>query len=102
MHCSASRPSLSTKVPYELLNKKFRTVQKLLDREITHSTTDLSSLISRPSATPQEVDKLLEGVSEKLSSLKRKAEECLNDEIDCIQSCKVRLDHLKVYASGVL
>ena len=87
-------------VPYELVNKKFRSVQKVLDREITSATTDLSSILGHPVATVQEVDELLEGMSQRLSSLKRKADECVKEEIDCVQSCKARLDHLKAYASG--
>ena len=89
-------------MPYELLNKKFRSVQKTLDREISQTTSDLSTILSRPSATGQEVDEMLQGMSHKLSSLKRKAEECVKEEIDCVQSCKTRLDHLKAYASGTL
>ncbi|XP_064383762.1 E3 ubiquitin-protein transferase MAEA-like [Halichondria panicea] len=88
------------KVPYELLNKKFRSVQKILDREITVTTSDCSTLLSQPTVTGQEVDALLLGVSGKLVSLKRKAEEAVKEEVECVQACKTRLEHLKAYASG--
>ena len=66
-------------VPYELLNKKFRMVQKTLDREVTHvmtATSDLGACVSRPDATVQEVSSLLHGVAQRLSSLKRKVNQC--------------------------
>ncbi len=92
-----------TQVPYELLNKKFRSVQKILDREITLTTSDCSTtLLSQPTATGEEVDTLLSGVSGRLVSLKRKADEAVREEIECVQACKTRLEHLKAYASGVL
>lgn len=89
------------KVPYELLNKKFRSVQKVLDREICVATSDCSTpVLNRPGITEQEVDSLLLRVSGKLVSLKRKAEETVREELECVQACKTRLEHIKTYASG--
>ncbi len=48
------------------------------------------------------MDALLLGVSGKLVSLKRKAEEAVKEEVECVQACKTRLEHLKAYASGEL
>ena len=62
-------------VPYELLNKKFRAIQKILDREVSHvssSSADLSEAASHPAATVGEISGMLEGVVQKLSSFKRK------------------------------
>lgn len=92
------------KVPYELLNKKFRAVQKILDREITqvtNSTSELSQSVVRPPETSvSSVSGLLGNVENKLLSLKRKAEESLEEEVECTRLCKARLDHLKEYVSG--
>lgn len=95
------------KVPYELLNKKFRAVQKVLDREITqvtNSTSELTQALSKTSETDAEklaaVGNLLGNVEQRLLSLKRKAEESLEEELECTRLCKNRLDHLKAYVSG--
>lgn len=94
-----------SKVPYELLNKKFRAIQKVLDREITqvtNSTSELSQNVSRSSEATNvsKVSGFLDNVEQKLVSLKRKAEESLEEEIESTRLCKVRLDHLKEYVSG--
>lgn len=97
----------SFQVPYELLNKKFRAVQKVLDREITqvtNSTSELSQVVARSAETSSEkcatVNNLLGNVEQRLLSLKRKAEESLEEELECTRMCKARLDHLKAYVSG--
>ena len=62
-------------VPYELLNKKFRAVQKVVDREVSHVTTslsDLSSCTNNPLATAEDIISSLDGVSQRLNNLKRK------------------------------
>ena len=62
-------------VPYELLNKKFRTVQKVVDREVSlvgGASGELASVSATKSATVQEVQGMLDGVVQKLTSLKRK------------------------------
>ena len=91
-------------VPYELLNKKFRTIQKAFDREISQVSNaggELSACVSSSSgASFQEVSGQLDGVAQRLSTLKRKAEECVEEELECTRLCKVRLDHIKSYASG--
>lgn len=93
-------------VPYELLNRKFRGIQKIYDRDITSASNtsgELASCALKPTgATVQEICGVLDGVGQKISSLKRKAEESTEEEIDCTRLCKARLDHLKSYASGML
>lgn len=57
------------------MNKRFRMAQKVLDREVSHATTAAAGLgasASKPTATVQDVTGLLEGMSQKLTSLKRK------------------------------
>lgn len=46
------------------------------------------------------VNGLLTNVEQRLISLKRKAEESLEEELSCTKLCKARLDHLKAYVSG--
>ncbi|CAH1783401.1 unnamed protein product [Owenia fusiformis] len=87
------------KVPYEVLNKKFRVAQKNIDREVAHvqsSTTDLEKCLQKKESV-QNVAKVLSGMVEKLKVLKRKAEESIKDEVEAAQACKRRLEHLKEF-----
>jgi macrophage erythroblast attacher len=57
------------------LNKKFRIVQKVLDREISqvnHGVADLTGIASKPSPTTPEIMSAIDGVANKLTLLKRK------------------------------
>ncbi|GAB1604254.1 E3 ubiquitin-protein transferase MAEA-like [Argonauta hians] len=88
------------KVPYELLNKKFRSAQKTIDREISHLQivgNDLEKCLQKKPVTVGEVTKALDSVVEKLTFLKRKADESINDELEAAQMTKRRVDHLKEY-----
>ena len=67
--------SFSSKVPYEVLNKKFRTAQKIIDREVSHvlaANSDLSNIVKKQSVKVSDVTGILDGVIEKLQVLKRK------------------------------
>ncbi len=84
--------SPSPQVPYEVLNKKFRAAQKVLDREgayVTQAGVEIEKLLSVPvpkagaddggaggekaeRATGREVSKLLGVLVDRLTSLKRK------------------------------
>ncbi|CAI9732933.1 E3 ubiquitin-protein transferase MAEA-like [Octopus vulgaris] len=91
------------KVPYELLNKKFRSAQKNIDREISHLQivgNDLEKCLQKKPVTVGEVTKALDSVVEKLTFLKRKADESINDELEAAQMTKRRVDHLKEYDSN--
>lgn len=81
------------KVPYEVLNKKYRTSQKVIDREVSHLNQSLQEL--KNSKNLSNVHKALNNVVENLQVLKRKADETMVDEHDAAQVCKKRLDHLK-------
>ena len=64
------------KVPYELLNKKFRAAQKQFDREVSHvqaATMELERGLHGESVGAGDISRLLGGVVEKLQVLKRKA-----------------------------
>ncbi|XP_001948876.1 E3 ubiquitin-protein transferase MAEA [Acyrthosiphon pisum] len=99
---SLEHPTL--KVPYEVLNKKFRTTQKTLDREVSHFQNavqeferDISSDVAMTDTS--HISSLLSGMVEKLKVLKRKADEGINDELQAGLVCKKRLEHLKEHNS---
>ncbi|XP_053962873.1 E3 ubiquitin-protein transferase MAEA [Anastrepha obliqua] len=91
------------KVPYEVLNKKFRSAQKNLDREldqIQNVSRDAEKILNRNNALPTvfEVSKLVGNVVQRLQILKRKAEESLLDELNAGLVCKRKLQHLRIVA----
>ncbi|KAH9405081.1 PREDICTED: macrophage erythroblast attacher-like [Rhagoletis zephyria] len=101
------------KVPYELLNKKFRIAQKNIDREGSHVQSSINELEKAVNTKPSEessqnepvtvgkINELLIGVVGRLNVLKRKSFECISEEIDAVNVCKRRLEHLKEYCSKV-
>ncbi|KAK4875021.1 hypothetical protein RN001_011443 [Aquatica leii] len=97
---SLEHPTL--KVPYEILNKKFRTAQKTLDREVSHvqqAALEIEKGISGEHVKSNDITKLLGGMVEKLQVLKRKAEESITEELQATNVCKRRLEHLKEHAT---
>ncbi|RZC34312.1 macrophage erythroblast attacher [Asbolus verrucosus] len=104
---SLEHPTL--KVPYEILNKKYRTAQKTFDREASHVTQaadKIEETISSSNVKARDITSLLGGMVEKLQVLKRKAEESISEELAASNVCKRRLEHLKeretLTASGAL
>lgn len=90
------------KVPYEILNKRFRTAQKTLDREVNqvqNATSEVEKSLKAGSSVG-EIRRLLGGVVERLQVLKRKADESISDELSATYVCKRRLEHLKQNASA--
>jgi len=92
------------KVPYEILNKKFRSSQKNIDREVSHVQTavkDLEDGINKTDTkvTVGTITDLLSGVIDKMEMLKRKAHDSMADELEAASNCKRRLDHVKEYCS---
>lgn len=81
------------KVPYEVLNKKYRVTQKVIDREVNHLNQSLQEL--KNSSTLSNVHQALNNVVENLTVVKRKADESMLDEQEAAQICKRRLDHLR-------
>ena len=70
---SLEHPTL--KVPYELLNKKFRSAQKVLDREISHvhnSVSQIEEYIKDCDGNVWAIPSLLETLAEHLQSLSDK------------------------------
>ena len=89
------------KVPYEILNKKFRTTQRVLDREITQvqtSAADLEKCIK--DGQSGEIPGLLNQLEEKLVNMKQVSDKVVQEELESIGSCKRRVDHLKEGVSG--
>ncbi|KYM86554.1 Macrophage erythroblast attacher [Atta colombica] len=91
-------------VPYELLNKKFRSAQKTLDREVSHvqavsNELEKSLKTDGTYVASGEISKLLGGVVARLQVLKRKAQESIAEELQAGMVCKRRLDHLKDHAN---
>ncbi|CAD5116611.1 DgyrCDS5484 [Dimorphilus gyrociliatus] len=84
------------KVPYEILNKKFRVTQKVIDREATNVKSYLSELDQLLKTTPSSDN--LNSIIEKLVTFKKKVEESITDETEAAQVCKDRLSHLQEYA----
>jgi len=88
------------KVPYETLNKRYRHAQKQIDRDSAQLLASVAELDkSTQSATT--VDSL-KRVLERAMTLKRKARELRDDEIECLQAVKRRVDHLKDYDKSSL
>lgn len=92
-------------MPYELLNKKFRSAQKTLDREVSHvqtATNEFEKTCLRDnckSVPTSEITRMLGGVVAKLQVLKRKAQESIAEELQAGMVCKRRLDHLKEHGN---
>uniref|UniRef100_T1HNB9 E3 ubiquitin-protein transferase MAEA n=1 Tax=Rhodnius prolixus TaxID=13249 RepID=T1HNB9_RHOPR len=91
------------KVPYEILNKKFRAAQKQLDREVSHvqaAALEVEKGLLTEKCGAEEINKLLGGMVDKLQVLKRKAEESICEELQAGYVCKKRLEHLKEHTTG--
>ncbi|CAF1619741.1 unnamed protein product [Adineta ricciae] len=90
----------TVKVPYETLNKRYRHAQKQIDRDSAQLLACVGELDrSTQSATTLET---LKRVLERAITLKRKARELRDDEIECLQAVKRRVDHLKEYDKSSL
>jgi len=93
---SLEHPTL--KVPYEILNKRFRSAQKVVDREVSHVTSSLGELdkllaggqVDRVALTQQ-----LDNIKEQLVGLRSKGGESLGEEVRVAKVCKTRAEHLK-------
>ncbi|XP_056633010.1 E3 ubiquitin-protein transferase MAEA [Diorhabda carinulata] len=97
---SLEHPTL--KVPYEILNKKFRTAQKAIDREVSHVQQQanlIEETLEESAVKSKDISSLLGGMVEKLQVLKRKAEESIAEELVASSVCKRRLEHLKEHCT---
>ncbi|KAI8324183.1 hypothetical protein GQ54DRAFT_302831 [Martensiomyces pterosporus] len=79
------------KVPLEQLKRAVRHSQKQAEKETSHIGTAVSSLLKKQNSLPaEEMDKTLDGLIDKLASLKRKLEEAKQEEALIIQRSKQR------------
>ena len=92
------------KVPYELLNKKFRLAQKVLDREASHvqtAATDLERALKQEceegnsTNNQPNLSELLASLEDHLLQLRAKSHEAISEEVEVGDCCKRRVDHLK-------
>ena len=93
------------KVPYELLNKKFRLAQKVLDREASHvqaASSDLEKGLKQEcdgdsimTGTQPNLTELLATLEDRLMQLRAKTHEAVSEEVEVAECCKRRVDHLK-------
>lgn len=91
------------KVPYELLNKKYRAVQKGIESKVSHvrsAALELEKGLSAETVKAGDISRLLSGVAEQLSVMKRKAEESISEELQAGYVCKRRLEHLREHATA--
>ena len=97
---SLEHPTL--KVPYEILNKKFRMAQKSLDREVSHVTSsigevekNLSSEENQNGTLKATLSQKLETIKEQLMQMKSKSSDIISEEIEVSDTIKKRCQHLK-------
>lgn len=81
------------KVPYEILNKKYRSSQKTIDREVSHMNGTVSEL--KRSNTLDQANRALDDVVNRLKVIKRKADKSIFEEQEPALLTKRRLEHLK-------
>ncbi|KAI5639434.1 gag-polypeptide of LTR copia-type domain-containing protein [Phthorimaea operculella] len=92
------------KVPYEVFNKRYRNAQRVLDveaRQVAGSTAEVDIATRKPPTSIGDFDMMLGGMVEKLTTMKRKATEAINEELQAAFTCKKRLDHLKEQAAAL-
>ncbi|CAG4970780.1 unnamed protein product [Colias eurytheme] len=91
------------KVPYEVFNKKYRNAQRVFDveaRQVVAAVGDLDTAVKNGS-TAGEINTLLGGMVEKLTTMKRKASDAITEEVQAAFVCKKRLEHLKEQAEAI-
>ncbi|KAF9799431.1 hypothetical protein SFRURICE_003128 [Spodoptera frugiperda] len=92
------------KVPYEVFNKRYRNAQRVFDVEARHVgtvATEVDNATKKQGVTSGEIDSLLGGMVEKLTTMKRKASEAIAEEVQAAYVCKKRLEHLKEQAAAL-
>ena len=94
---SLEHPTL--KVPYEILNKRFRIAQKHLDREVNHVTvslTELDKLVGENAEIDREtLTQKLDLLKSQLVEMKSKGGDILANVSDVANTIKNRSSHLK-------
>ncbi|VDP07213.1 unnamed protein product [Soboliphyme baturini] len=87
------------KVPYEIVNKKFRVAQKTLDREtarVSDVVNEVDSVLKKPNVFVRDLNPVVDNLIEKIRNMKRKMSEVVADEVEVISILKHSVDHLKI------
>ncbi|KAH9629899.1 hypothetical protein HF086_008190 [Spodoptera exigua] len=82
------------KVPYEVFNKRYRNAQRVFDveaRQVGSIATEVDTATKKQGVTSGEIDTLLGGMVEKLTTMKRKASEAIAEEMQAAYVCKKRM-----------
>ena len=89
------------KVPYEVLNKRFRASQRVIDREVSHVINACNVLESNANSDklPNELPALIANVEQSVKSLSERAKECVAQQKAIGSTIKDRVKHLKSCAS---
>eukprot|EP00744_Colponema_vietnamica_P000494 GILI01000899.1.p1 GENE.GILI01000899.1~~GILI01000899.1.p1 ORF type:complete len:391 (+),score=51.22 GILI01000899.1:113-1285(+) len=78
---------------FEQLNKVFRTVQKQIEKEITHAVSAISDLNSKP-CTPEHALSTLENLSKRLHSLRKSLQDARAEEEMFLRRSRARAELL--------
>lgn len=79
------------KVPYEVLNKKFRATQKVFDREASHvqaTAADLEKVVKESGSSLNQIPGLLDQLEERLKEMQQKIDGSLQEELETVGACK--------------
>ncbi|XP_075239370.1 E3 ubiquitin-protein transferase MAEA-like [Convolutriloba macropyga] len=85
------------KVPYEVLNKRFRASQRIIDREVSHVINACNGLQNGGNA--EELPVLIANVEQSMKSLSERAKECVANQKVLTGAIRDRTKHLKSCAS---
>lgn len=93
---SLEHPTL--KVPYEILNKRFRSAQKVLDREVSYVTAGVGEgerLLAEPAVDRAALARQLNNIKEQLVQLRNKGGESIAEEAQVAEITRKRSAHLR-------
>ncbi|KRX18190.1 Macrophage erythroblast attacher [Trichinella nelsoni] len=92
------------KVPYEVLNKKFRMTQKALDRDATRigdCLNEIEKLLRNPVVNANDLNPWTVQLEEKLRALQEKLHDNVQQEVQAMDAINTRIDHLKIGVGSV-
>lgn len=97
--CHAALEYSTFKVPYEVLNKKFRDTQKSLERQnarIRDASQDVSSKLGQNEEIPMEqVASPLATLKERLSQMEDLFQKAINEEIKLVDNMQKRVEYIE-------
>ncbi|KAL9645540.1 hypothetical protein ABK040_000604 [Willaertia magna] len=88
------------KVPFEQLNKEFRSSQKSVEKDLSvieKAVKEIAQKVTKQKVSLEDQCKYLDKVVNKLRGVKRKLEETDVSESVQLNICKLRIDHLSEY-----